>query len=573
MACLAERRGSLAAMTEALRALDARGLARVGEAVASLAPVEDCASVATLEDRPPPPADPERARAVTEVRARVDRLEARQQLGRYAPMDELTAVVEAATETGHPPLIAQAHWLVSEASMFLHDAGRAEPALLQMARFAAEARDDRQLARAMGRLAMVLEFQDKSTQALAMSEAAEVVAVRAGQNDLATYARLTTGGVLQTLGRLDESRTAFSEALAAVERPGAFSEQGHLVLPLAHVAAAATVSGDFDQARALLDRALAIAQASLGPDHPRTLMLFRTTAVAAEGQGKVHEALSLGQRGLALLESSGRRADPEAVLQMTDNAGYLRQLGDFPAAERLYEEALTLAERSGSPRTIPQILRGLGDVRLHQGRLEEAETIYRRALAVTPSPGGLGGVGGHARLGRLFERQGRLPEARDHLRRALELRTQATGERHPHRGALLTAVAAVEALAGRCSEARPLATLALSILETTLGKDHPQLGEPLTVLGRCALDDRRPGEAAPLLERAVAILESARLAPELAGRPRALLARALSELDPSDPRAAREVARADEELRHGEHDTLRELQELRRWWAPRRSQR
>lgn len=54
---------------------------------------------------------------------------------------------------------------------------------------------------------------------------------------------------------------------------------------------------------------------------------------------------------------------------------------DYPAAERLYDEAITLAEDIGDPGRLAETLFGLGYTYIWQGRLEEAEVTIDRAHA------------------------------------------------------------------------------------------------------------------------------------------------------------------------------------------------
>ena len=68
-------------------------------------------------------------------------------------------------------------------------------------------------------------------------------------------------------------------------------------------------TGDFDEAKALGERALAIWEASLGPDHADVAYALVPLAQVALAQGRPAEARRLAERALALRESGSLEGD------------------------------------------------------------------------------------------------------------------------------------------------------------------------------------------------------------------------------------------------------------------------
>ena len=84
------------------------------------------------------------------------------------------------------------------------------------------------------------------------------------------YALEMLGGALRRLGRYDEGERYMRQALALYEREKGPNDPG-LIVPLNRLAeAVATGRADYGEAARLMERAVAIATASLGEAHPRT---------------------------------------------------------------------------------------------------------------------------------------------------------------------------------------------------------------------------------------------------------------------------------------------------------------
>jgi eukaryotic-like serine/threonine-protein kinase len=565
-ACLERRRSELSALTSALQTVDSTMLPRAVEAAAELPPIDPCADLETLRAQVPPPADPEATRKVKALEDRLTRLETLSRLGKEKEMFDGARQLAAESDTiGYAPLRAQTRQVLARYFTMLHDVDAAEKALLEMSRAAADGRDDEKLLSALGRLAFNYEVKGASAEALAMGRAAEMVARRTGDGQALTTALIVVTMSLQSLGRLDEAWTTWKEAVATVERAAARTEdQVALISPLMHLGSAAIVRGNYTLARSNIDRALAIALAAFGPGHQRTLRVQRHASSVAADQGRLEEALALATTALDELRRQGRENDVAAGLYMVQVARALRLLGDLPRAEQLLTDAREIDGRVGRQSGQATSSEGFAELRLAQGRFQEAQELLEARLASTSTLVGAHQAGIHILLGTVSGKRGQSVKALQHFEQALALRKKVSGAEHPRYGEALVALADLHVAAGRCRLARPLLDEGQATLEKALGKDHYLIAQPLTLRARCDLEQGKAGEALAPLARAVELRENAKLALPERGRARALLARALWEAPGGDrARASTEAGTAEQELLAGGAATAAELTELR----------
>jgi eukaryotic-like serine/threonine-protein kinase len=564
-ACLERRRSELSALTSALQGVDRRMLPRAVEAAADLPPIDPCADVEALRALVPPPGDPEAARKVKDLEERMTRLATLTRLGQEKELfDEGMRLAAEANAIGYAPLRARTQLLLSKHFAMQGDLASSEKSLLEMSRAAAEGRDDRQLVTALGRLALNHEMREANAQSLATGQAAEMVARRIGDDQALSIALIGITMSLQALGRLDQARTTWEEANATVEKLAKKEDQAALISPLMHLGTAAALHGNYAMARDNLERALAIASAALGPGHARTLQLQQSASVVATDQGRLDEALALASAAL----EERRRQEPTrrlAAENLIDLARPARLLGDLPRAERLLLDAREIESRVGRRGAGMHHARGLAELRIDQGRYQEAQELLQplvEAHDTGDSPRRKSVF--HMLLGTVAQKLGQPARALEHFEQSLALRKKVSGTEHPGYGESLAALAGLYVAQGRCRQALPMLDEAQTTLEKALDKDHYLIAQPLILRARCHLEQGKPVDALPALARSVELRERAKLALPERGRARALLARALWEAPGGDrARASAEAATAEQELLAGGAATATELAELR----------
>ncbi|MCH9684017.1 MAG: serine/threonine-protein kinase, partial [Deltaproteobacteria bacterium] len=152
----------------------------------------------------------------------------------------------------------------------------------------------------------------------------------------------------------------------------------------------------------------------------------------------------------------------------------------------------------------------LGAGAYSQGRYEDAQNFFARALAISEKAFGPQ----HSRVGDLLDNLGgaarslgNYQQARDYYDRALAIKREALGPQHPHVGFSLGSLSDAAFLQGDYEYAGESLERALAIFENALGPQHPHVASSLSDLGRVAKSQQRYDEARDYYERALAIRE------------------------------------------------------------------
>jgi len=144
------------------------------------------------------------------------------------------------------------------------------------------------------------------------------------------------------------------------------------------------VQGDYAGARPLYERALAIRERALGPDHPDVANSLNNLATLLSDQGDYAEARPLYERALAIRERALGPDHPDVANSLNNLATLLRDQGDYAEARPLYERALAIRERALGPDhpDVANSLNNLATLLYNQGDYAEARPLYERALAI-----------------------------------------------------------------------------------------------------------------------------------------------------------------------------------------------
>jgi tetratricopeptide (TPR) repeat protein len=232
-------------------------------------------------------------------------------------------------------------------------------------------------------------------------------------------------------------------------------------------------------------RALAISERKLGRTHQSLVPVLNNlaTLLCEKNPDDTTEAQTHMERALAI--AGQRYPDVEALM---NNLGALLQTaGDFPEAEKLFRDALAIAERRRGKNhpVVAHCLNNLADLLRLSSRSSDAEPLMRRALAIQESNfapdhpniatvlNNLAGLLQHTTEG-LAEsaRDGRLAVAEQLVERALAIDELKLGPNHVNVGRDLNTLAGVFHIAGRFPQAELLFKRALSIVVPALGVNH-----------------------------------------------------------------------------------------------------
>ncbi|TQS29868.1 BTAD domain-containing putative transcriptional regulator [Microbispora sp. KK1-11] len=178
--------------------------------------------------------------------------------------------------------------------------------------------------------------------------------------------------------------------------------------------------GERDVAAAVRDFGTAAEEFRVLGDRWGTALALDMLAGLAGGRGDHARAIALTDEALTLTGRLGAQEDAADLL--VNRADYLAG-DDAEAARADYAKAADLARRAGSTTCLGAALRGLGDIALRKGDLDEAERLYAEA-AERLDPHWIRSLGNRVRtlagLGRVAEARGDNATARARYREAAE---------------------------------------------------------------------------------------------------------------------------------------------------------
>jgi tetratricopeptide (TPR) repeat protein len=326
--------------------------------------------------------------------------------------------------------------------------------------------------------------------------------------------------LLGRAGSYFHSRAAYVEARSLLERALAIRENvlgpEHLetAMSLNNLAVLLWDQGDLVGARPLYERTLAICERTLGPDHPHTARSLNNLAVLLGDQGDLTKARPLCERALAIREKVLGPEHPDTATSLNSLATLLKTLGDLVGARPLYERALTISEKTLSPDHLKKaaILNNLALLLQDQGDLVGAQSLCERALAIREKVLGPEhpdtAIGLH-NLASLLEAQRDFAGARPLYERALMITERTFSPEHPNTATQLNNLALLLQNQGDLVEARPLHERALAIRQSVLGPGHPDTAISLNNLARVLSQTDHADGAETLFKRAIAIGEEA----------------------------------------------------------------
>ena len=311
------------------------------------------------------------------------------------------------------------------------------------------------------------------------------------------------------------------------------------------------------EARALLDRALAVQRATLGAEHLltlRTLIRYgnllraegnfpgarRTLEEVVAGFERLGDgaafdlAKAVGDLGLVLervedwtgAERAHRRSyeilcrlfgkdSPRAAVSLANLASTLDQLGRDEEAIAALEEALRVNQKAFGGGGFPgeSIIRNsLAWQFLDAGRPLAAQVEFRRSVAAAQRERGPGHSDVAWPMRGLAEAElamGQLAAARATYDEALALRTKFHGRQHWEVAQSLVDLAGIAARLHDAEAEGDSLREALAIRRAVLPASHPDLARSVIALGQFLCDHRQPAEGAALLGEGLALAAAA----------------------------------------------------------------
>jgi tetratricopeptide (TPR) repeat protein len=565
MACLDWRRGVLGGLVDLWsRGVDADGLEHADEAALELPDLAECADVRALGERAPLPANAAAQEMIAQARAQVGEVRTLTLAHRWPEAKAKVGAARAAAEaTGWLPVRAEAAFAEADVLYNLVDA-RAAAQLVEAARIAGEAHDDRTQGQALVQLVNHLAGDGQHAQrALDVADVAEGVVVRVGDDHILKAKLLRARAeALLVAGKPDGARALLVQARAL-----SHAGEAEALAANERIASIAADQGKYAEAQQLAESNLAATIALRGPDHPRVAAVLVILGNTMAGAGDNDAAARHYRRALAIMEkAAGPDAPPTA--QILGNLGSIEmRRGHYDEARSALERALAIEERTLGPESglVARALQNLALVRRIQGQRDAAIQMFERAIAIKTKVYGAESaqlISPLVNLANTFELEGDSARALSHYQRAVDMAKKSLGAEHPKALGIIGFHGLALARLHRCAEARPLLVTATAGLEKS-APDQPDLAQALTGSALCDLDANHAAAAAARLERALTILDKAEAGPDDHGFARWVEARALWSLGQRD-QALTAAQKAERELATNA-DAATDLAELRAW--------
>jgi CHAT domain-containing protein/Tfp pilus assembly protein PilF len=330
-------------------------------------------------------------------------------------------------------------------------------------------------------------------------------------------------------------------------------------------------TGRYQQAIPLAQRALAIREKALGPEHPYTATALNNLAELYQATGVYAKAEPLLKRALAIFEKALGPEDSITAISLGKLAKLYHNMGAYAKAEPLLGRALAITEKALGPDhpDTATSLNGLATLYYMTGAYAKAEPLLKRALAIYEKalgPENLDTATALSNLAALFDETGAYAKAEPLLKRALAIYEKALGPEHPDTATVLSNLALLYRATGAYAKAAPLLERALAIREKTFGPDHPDTAGALNNLASLYYVTGSYAKAESLFERTLAINEKV-LGPEHPNTATALnnlamLNETIGAYAKAEPLYRRAIAIAEKALGREHPDTARSLNNL-----------
>jgi tetratricopeptide (TPR) repeat protein len=121
-----------------------------------------------------------------------------------------------------------------------------------------------------------------------------------------------------------------------------FNEAGRLLINLAYYL---RERAQYEEAEPLSQRAIAIGEKALGPEHPTLAIRLSNLAMLYNNQGKYEEAEPILQRAITIDEKTLEPEHPGLATDLSNLANLYSNQGKYEQAEPLYQRALAIYEQ------------------------------------------------------------------------------------------------------------------------------------------------------------------------------------------------------------------------------------
>jgi CHAT domain-containing protein/tetratricopeptide (TPR) repeat protein len=332
------------------------------------------------------------------------------------------------------------------------------------------------------------------------------------EHPLTAWAMQIDAWVTEVQGDLPGARRILERALAIVER-SVPPEHDDVVTIRNSLATLLGDMGLFDEAIVESRRVVEASEKSAGHDSATHATTLNNLAVLVEQLGRYDEALALQMEALAIREKILEPNHPDFAQSWT-NIAINHLFAGRPKESLVYfRKTIDLAERTSGPEhpSVANALNNCANVVTELGDLLEARRMHERARSIRVAAFGPDHVDVSQsvfNMATLDRDLGDLDEAERGFQAAYETRNRILGSRHFRTCQCLVGLGHVLRESGRAEESLAKFEEGAAGFVESLGPFHPEVASAFASEGRALLDLGRVNEADSLFHRALAIRDS-----------------------------------------------------------------
>lgn len=268
------------------------------------------------------------------------------------------------------------------------------------------------------------------------------------------------------------------------------------LLSMRNVADLYEARGEYARSEALFFTVLEAKKRTFGLNHPETVDILDRLATFAKRRGDLRAAQSYRRRVVQVLTSFLGRHHPKTALALAELTKLLIAMSEYgdAEAEALNREVMSIQDQllgneqpnSATAAYYASAINNLGLFLYFKGRLDEAEPLYRRALAIWERNSDQSGIAfALNNLGMLLRAKGDFEQAESLIRRASDIWHKEHGPEYPLCIRSLHNIGLVLYEKGDRRSAESYVRRALVLREKVLGSDHPDTQKSRELLGEC----------------------------------------------------------------------------------------
>jgi serine/threonine protein kinase/Tfp pilus assembly protein PilF len=344
---------------------------------------------------------------------------------------------------------------------------------------------------------------DPTVRDLLDAGAARVQKELAGEPEVLAEMLTSIGRVYQRLEIPEQARPLLEQALALGRRVGG-PEHPRVAQTLNDLGVLTRMHDNAADSVAMLKEALAIRRRLLGPRHKDVAVTLSELGRSYESQGDGERAEALAREALAMRRELLGSRHRETATSMGDLGLLLWRKGDLAGAKPLLRQSLEISRAALGDHhpNVGSALSNLGLVVADAGDFAQAEALFRDSLTVRRKAAGGGQAGVAITLNNLaypLREQGKYDDAAAALEEALAIAVSAKGDDDPTVAHYRTNLGRVHLAKGDAATAEALFRRSLAARLRAFGEQDWRVAMIKSLLGSALTSLKRYEEAEPLL--------------------------------------------------------------------------